>query len=376
MPKRLFNHDIMNCTHAAVSGNYLYCGRALGLTDPEDIIQLHPELRSEWQCITAHYERIGLSHSQTVVWDVSLNVSAYFPNHSLSVFYFGDAMNTESGLRDWFHRRDPQWCEVVEYVNCKNSFTQLAEILEMSIPKTLRFSRKSDIERFDFLPYPCYVKPAVSVNGVGISRCQDEQALRQALLDIEDDVPLQVQQEIVASKFLNVQYQASGQGAERLAATEQILEGCAHLGNRYPTVHQPWEMLDPMAHWMVNQGMKGIFAFDVAVVEQADQTQYFAIECNPRFNGASYPTEIARKLGISEWSNECFKTDYRRLSAIDLTDLEYNAATGAGVILVNWGGVLVGKLGVLIAGSPVQQQAIRSQLQERLKQRVLQPASS
>ncbi|MCU0523205.1 MAG: ATP-grasp domain-containing protein [Elainella sp. Prado103] len=371
---RIFNHDIMNCTHEAVSGNYLYGGRALGLTEPADIIQLHPDLSSEWPFITAHYERIGLSHSQTAIWNVSRHRLTQFPICDISVFYFGDAMAAHSPTRDWFYHLDPQWCEVVEYVNCKNSFTQLAEILEIAIPKTMRFPSKAEIERFDFLPYPCYVKPAVSVNGVGITRCQNELALRQALLNIEENVPLQVQQEIVASKFLNLQYQATEQGAERLAATEQILDGCAHLGNRYPTIHQPWELVDPMAHWMVNQGMKGIFAFDVAVVEQAGQTHYFAIECNPRFNGASYPTGIARKLGISEWSNESFKTDHRSLSTIDLTGLEYDSSSGSGVIVVNWGSVLVGKLGILIAGSVSEQQVIRSHLQDRLKQRVLQEA--
>ncbi len=370
--RRLFNHDIMNCTHEAVSGNYLYCGRALGLTEPEDLIQLHPDLKSEWSAITAHYERIGLSHSQTAIWDVSLNVATKLPNCELSVFYFGDAVNANSPTREWFYRLDPQWCEVVEYVNCKNSFTQLAEVLEMSIPKTLRFAGKTEIQQFEALPYPCYVKPAVSVNGVGISRCQDELALKQALLAIEEHVPLQIQQEIVASRFLNLQYQITERGAERLAATEQILDGCAHLGNRYPTVHQPWELVDPMADWMASQGMKGIFAFDVAVREAENQTQYFAIECNPRFNGASYPTGIARKLGITNWSNECFKTHYHSLNDVDLTDLEYNPASGVGVILVNWGGILVGKLGVLIAGSPIEQQRVRSCLQERLQQRVLQ----
>ena len=37
----IFNHDIMSCTSAEVSGNYLYSGRALGLTEVDDIIQIH-----------------------------------------------------------------------------------------------------------------------------------------------------------------------------------------------------------------------------------------------------------------------------------------------------------------------------------------------
>lgn len=367
--QKIFNHDIMNCTHEAVAGNYLYCGRALGLTEPEDIIQLHPALKSEWQAITAHYERIGLSHSQTVVWDTSFSVLTDFPTYDISVFYFGDAVSRNSPTREWFCRLDPHWFSVVEYVNCKNQFTKLAEELGVVIPKTIRFNSKTDIQHYDQLPYPCYVKPAVSVNGVGIYRCSDQRSLKQALQEIVEDIPLQIQQEVNAAKFLNLQYRMTEQGAERLVATEQILDGCAHLGNCYPTDHQPWDLVDPIANWMATRGMKGIFAFDVAAVAAADRTDYFAIECNPRFNGASYPTGIAQKLNLSSWANECFKTHCHSLAEIDLSGLEYDPARGTGVVLVNWGSVLVGKLGVLIAGSPEQQRALRERLQQRLLQR-------
>ena len=62
--QKIFNHDIMTCTHESVLGNHLYCGRVLGLTEPEDIIQLHPALKSQWNVITSHYAQIGLNHSK------------------------------------------------------------------------------------------------------------------------------------------------------------------------------------------------------------------------------------------------------------------------------------------------------------------------
>lgn len=369
MRKKIFNHDIMNCTHETVAGNYLYCGRVLGSSEPHDIVQLHPHLRSEWSAISAHYERVGLTHSQRVIWAVSLNVLTEYPEYATSVFYFGDAISQDSPTREWFRRLDSQWAEVVEYVNCKNKFVQLAEALGIPTPKTKRFHTKAEIQHFDQLPYPCYVKPAISVNGVGIARCQDEPELRQALQQVADDIPLQIQQEVIASQFLNMQYQVVNGKAERLAITEQILDGCAHIGNRYPSQHQPWELLDPMADWMAARGMKEIFAFDVAVVETAGQINYFAIECNPRFNGASYPTGIAQKLNLTEWANESFTTHCRSLHELDLSGLEYDPMTRTGTILVNWGSILVGKIGVLIAGSPEQQQSLR----ERLKQRLAEP---
>jgi hypothetical protein len=366
--RKIFNHDIMSCTDTAVSGNYLYCGRVLGITEPHDIVQLHPALEFDWQTITAHYERIGLSHSQTPIWDISLNRLTAFPDYDISVFYFGDANSPTSDTSAWFHRLDAKRAEIVSAVNCKNQFIQLAEELGVAVPKTLRFRCKTEIQFGQQLPYPCYVKLATSVNGVGIYRCENELALRQVLLQIVDQVPLQIQQEVVAAQFLNLQYHITEQGAEPLAATEQLLNGCAHIGNRYPTCHQPWDLVAPIANWMAARGMQEIFAFDLAVVTDWDQTRYYAIECNPRFNGASYPTGIARKLKLTEWTNQSFKTTYRSLAEIDLAGLEYDPSSGTGVILVNWGAVQIGKLGVLMAGSAEQQQVLRSQLQQRLLQ--------
>ncbi|MEO0377035.1 MAG: ATP-grasp domain-containing protein, partial [Cyanobacteria bacterium P01_A01_bin.17] len=122
----------------------------------------------------------------------------------------------------------------------------------------------------------------------------------------------------------------------------------------------------PMAQWMAKKGMKDVFAFDVAVDERENQPRYLAIECNPRFNGASYPTGIARKLGIKSWSCETFRTHYRSLKQVDLRDIEFNPETGAGVIMVNWGPIQVGKLVILLAGSQNEQQQLRAALQNKL----------
>jgi hypothetical protein len=121
-----------------------------------------------------------------------------------------------------------------------------------------------------------------------------------------------------------------------------------------------------MAEWLVAQGMQGVFAFDVAVVERDQGFEHLAIECNPRWNGASYPTKIAHKLAIEQWLARAFPTQHRRLAEIDLTGIEYDPSTGEGVILVNWGPVLVGKLLVLLAGPPDRQQALAQALSQRL----------
>ncbi len=366
MRQKLFNHDIMTCTDESVLGNHLYSGRVLGLTDIEDIIQLHPELKSQWLAITAHYDRIGLSYSQNVIWDVSLQISADYPNFDLSVFYFGDTTNPNSQQANWFKQLDPNWFNVVESINSKNNFMKVAEGLGVKVPKTLCFETKIAIANLETFPYPCYLKPAVAVAGAGIHRCENREYLASVLQTIPNDIPLQIQEEVKASSFLNLQYQVTEAGLKRLAATFQILDGCTHIGNRYPSPHQPWQLVDPIAQWMAQKGMKDVFAFDVAVVEEEENTRYLAIECNPRFNGASYPTGVANKLKVNNWSGETLTTKYRSLDKIDLSGIEFNPQTEIGVVLVNWGSILVGKIGVLLAGNVEEQNELRARLKQRL----------
>ncbi|MEM7593757.1 MAG: ATP-grasp domain-containing protein [Cyanobacteria bacterium P01_A01_bin.83] len=363
---KIFNHDIMHCTHDAVVGNYLYSGRVLGMSESDDLIQLHPDLQSQWSAITAHYQNINLSHSQNPIWDLSFKQLRQYPQYQPSVFIFGDALHHQSDDEDWFRDRNQDWQDVVEFINSKNNFIRLSQELEVKVPRTICAADKAQLKEHKDLPYPCYLKPAVSVDGVGIHRCANPEELTNALAKLDSDTPLQIQQEVIATKFLNLQYEVIDQQAKPLAATEQILDGFAHQGNRYPTVYQPWDLVDPMAEWMANKGMKGIFAFDVAVVKTETGVDYFAIECNPRFNGASYPTGIAQKLNIEKWCSDNINTKYRSLDQINLENLEYNPETATGVIIVNWGSILVGKLGVLIAGSIEQQEEWRQALRDQL----------
>lgn len=354
--RHIYNHDIMHCTAEGVVGNHLYSGRALGVTDPWDRIQLHEDLQPLWPDIVAHYRRVGLSHSEDVLWHVSRDSLGEHIGFQPSVFYFGPGE-----YRYW---GDDRWLETVEFINSKNNFMALADSLGVDVPETRCYDHVEEVP-LDSLPasiYPCYVKAAVSVSGVGIYRVEDQEQLETALASFEPGTPVQIQEEVETQKFLNLQYQVIGKDLIRLQASEQILDGCAHQGNRVPTDHQPWSVVEPMANWLKDQGMKGVFAFDVAVVKTPEGYRYPAIECNPRYNGASYPTLIAHKLGIREWTATTFHTPHRALYPIDLGGLEYDARTGEGAIIVNWGTVLAGKLVILMAGSPEYQEALTQEL--------------
>lgn len=363
---KIFNHDITLSTHDQSAGISLFSGRALGLTHPEDTIQIHPELTSEWDDIVDHYAQVGLSHSQQVIWTVDLAEIDRHPEYDACFYFFGDAVNLQSPQRQFFQQRDPHWCQVVEFINSKNNFVHLAEELGIAVPQTLRFDTLAAAQAFEAIPFPVYVKPAVSDHGVGIMRCPDEASLAAAFARLNPDESLQIQAEVQASSFLNLQYQVTPDGVEPLLVSEQILDGCVHGGNRYPSAHEPWEKIAPFAEWMGDRGMKGIFAVDVAVVPEAGGTRYLAIECNPRYNGSSYPTLVAQKLGISQWSSATCHTSKRSLKDLDLGDLTFDAETGTGVILINWGTIKAGKISVLLAGTESAQATLSTELETRL----------
>ena len=358
--RRILNHDIMNCTAEGVTGNHLYSGRALGISEPWDIIQLHPDLEPLWNDIRAHYQRIGLSHTRDVIWHVHRDELGARIGFHPSVFFFGP-----DECRFW---GDAEWMETVAFINSKNHFMELAGELGVDVPTTLCFDSVSAITEPDLagVIYPCYVKAAVSVSGVGIYRCSQPAELLEALASFAPETPVQIQEEVVTETFLNLQYQVVGGRLIRLTASEQILDGFVHQGNRVPASHEPWDSVEPMAQWLFEHGIKGIFAFDVAVVRTPNGVRFPAIECNPRFNGASYPTLIAHKLGVRTWRAVAFQTVHRKLSDIDLGGIEFDPTTGKGVVLVNWGPVLVGKILVLLAGNPVQQQDLEQELVKRL----------
>jgi hypothetical protein len=360
VPKHIYNHDIMNCTADGVIGNHLYSGRALGITKPWDLIQLHSDLKPLWNDIIAHYDRVGLSHTRNVIWYLDLKQLGAHIGYHPSVFYFGPDEYTYWG--------DYEWYKTVDFINSKNNFMSLASELGVDIPRTLCFNSVDDIEvsSISDMTFPCYLKAAISVSGVGIYRCENIEELITNLVKFDPDTPVQIQEEIKTNIFLNLQYQVIGDELIRLNASEQLLDGFAHQGNRVPACYEPWTEVEPMALWLMEKGMKDIFAFDVAVVKTDGGVRFPAIECNPRFNGASYPTLIAQRLGIPEWSAITFSTRHARLNKIDLSDIEYDKTTGEGAIIVNWGTALVGKLMILMAGSRDYQEALKIELESRL----------
>jgi hypothetical protein len=196
---RILNHDIMGCTADGVAGNHLYSGRALGMTEPGDIIQLHPDLKPQWPFVSAHYDRVGLSFTDRVIWNVEQRELSGHPNREVSVFFFGAAEQAA--------RPDRPWYGVVEYINSKNNFMASAEELGVPVPLTKCYGDVVEIDEPEIrqLDFPCYLKAAVSVSGVGIYRCANQRELRAAVRRFGPGVPVQIQAEVTSDCYLNLQ---------------------------------------------------------------------------------------------------------------------------------------------------------------------------
>ncbi|MEI7891246.1 MAG: ATP-grasp domain-containing protein [bacterium] len=356
----IVNHEILDCSTndslEKVLGVHNYSGRALGSTAPGDIIQLPAGLQKQWDWIDKHYTKTGVHHTKNVIWDDNFNLMAEFPTYEPSVFFFGKKAHAA--------RPDKKWFDVVEKLNSKNNFINICKKMKVAVPETWCFDSKSKVGEFSKFPYPCYLKIAVSVSGLGVVRCQDAQVLERELSIIDDDVPFQIQKDVNAFAFLNLQYRKNGK-LERFLATEQVLKGCCHAGNAFPTDFQPWHFTDKIAQQMVRNGMKGYFAFDIAACKENGSIKYYAIECNPRYNGISYPSNIAKKINAKKWVAKKISTNKTSLSDFYLGDIEFNKNSGEGVVIVNWGCVTEKEIGVLfVAPSQYRQEVLEEKLQK------------
>jgi len=288
--KKIYNHEMNEHSRreeiACVPDLYKYHCRSLCMTNPGDIIQLHPDLRKDFDYITAHYDRIGLSYTRNVVWNDDLEIIRNFPNYELSVYFFGEKVNHVHPNEKWFR--------IAQTMNSKNDFIRTCKELSVYIPETFCFKGKEELKDYEKFDFPVYFKISTSSSGRGVIKCWNAAELENAVSMLNSGINFQIQKEIDAKAFINVQYVIEEGICERGIISEQVLNGFKHIGNRFPTPYNDaFELTDRIAMKMTNEGMKGFFAFDLAVTKDG---KYAVIECNPRVNGATYPTIIALKL--------------------------------------------------------------------------------
>ncbi len=360
LKKIIINHNIQDAIGNSFEENLgflgKYQGRALCISRENDLIQLNPKLKKEIGWILEHYQRVGIKCSRNIIWDDSFQILSKYSDFDFSVFFFSENVHR--------FRADFRWLKAVKMLNSKNQFIKLCERLSIPVPRTICFKNKRELRLNNLdLNFPVFVKIAESASGFGTIECQNTSEVEKCLDILDENIEFQIQEKVSGvKKFINLQYVVNGQ-CQRLAATEQILNGFQHAGNKYPIKYEPWFVVDSLAKYINYLGMKGVFAFDLAITENK---QVFAIECNPRFNGSSYPSLVAKRLNIHKWLTKNFSTRINSLA--DLTplikDLEYNFKKKEGIIIINWGIISEGKVSIMLIGDNIS--LLEKKLIERL----------
>lgn len=360
---KVYLHDVGSSYPAAeiakIPSALLYSARVLASTQPSDVVVLPPGTQHHYPWIVSHYEAIGLPVARTVVFGGHQAVRRY-PDRDFSVFFFGQAEHDV--------RPNQRWYETARRLNSKNGFVQISEQLGVKVPMTICVDVVEEAHGLadTGLIFPVFVKLAVSASGFGVWRCDNVDEFRQLVSTLS--APFQIQAALPeGTEFLNVQYRVSDTGSlVRGAVTAQVLKGNTHAGNRFPTTHDEqrvYAATDVLAQWAANAGIQGVFAFDVAATPDGE---FLPIECNPRWNGATYYSHVAEKLLVSNW--QALNVTFRACSFDGLelpADLAFNTISGEGVVVVNWGCVGDGKLGILVAGDPAKQAWLIEQFERR-----------
>ena len=325
----------------------LYPSRALCLTKPGDIIQLPKALGQRiwlWDFIQQHYSRVGLEVTDKVLWTDS--TTAYFPYHTThldfshfiaSPRFCGNVKNEESYAKV---------LTTTKLLNSKNSFMDLCSSMGIKVPKTLQ---ARDLKDLSLAPATGYLKAACSVSGLGVVKYSSHEELLNLLKGLKD---WQIQEDVMPTDFLNVQYVFDENGWKFLETTEQLLDGNSHIGNVCPPKYSfdpnVYEKLLSHLHYL---GYRGVLGMDVLV----SGTSEYLVECNPRFNGSTYPTVIAQRLGIKNWCSIASSCDTQKIKRL-LESHEFDGIKG--IVIFNWGALLASKVGILIAGDKSYQKQI------------------
>jgi hypothetical protein len=362
MPK-VYYHDVASVYPSSelrsLPGASTYAARVLASTRTEDVVILPKETRLHLNWILDHYASVGLPNAQTILFG-GYESLRQFPDHELCVSFFSEKVHAV--------RPDQRWLTSALDLHSKNNFIRVCNSLDIPVPQTTCFFGLHEYKHSRFRPkqFPVYVKKAFSFPGLGVFRCESAHALESVVSGLE--FPFQIQASLPEeTEFINVQYEIQKKRLIRGTITYQILNGNTHIGNSFPTrfdTGQIYQVTDELARWAQTIGIKGIFVFYVAVTPSG---QVLPIECNPCWNGASYFSQVAEKSEVSEWESRNVDFSRRTFDGFSLGELTFDSKRKEGVIIIDWGCVGQGKLGVFVAGSPIVRQDYLVELKYRLR---------
>lgn len=312
---------------------------------------MSPELEPELPAIRDHYTRLGIECADDVVFSVDLEVISEFPDAQWSTYIFSE----------WHHRLRPDAARLAATARFdqKNEFIAWCRGKDFPIPATTQFAH-GELPRLNGFAMPMYVKASWSLGGYDVFRCGTVEELHEAIAQIDGDYQLQETVEAIA--WLNVMYSIED-NAVHVATTEQQLNGSMWQGARFPSIHDPQSVSDPIADALADAGLVGLLGIDVAVLADGSCV---AMEANPRTNASTYFQWTADRIDARQWVGCNVSTRERSLEPVlrAVDDLVFDGSTG--VVVTNWGPVLGGRVGMLFVGSEPEQHELREEVTGRL----------
>lgn len=331
-------------------------GRVLPLSNPKDVVQLSSLLTSPFFWINDHFERAGLAVAKEVIFSEDLlEIPVHNRLANLDVFCWGRENGGEIFL-----------VEYVKALNDKNYFTDLCAKKGWPVPKTLSFKDVTELQNWkpSTDEYPVVVKAAVSGGGKEVWVCHNVDDFDVAV-DKLNGRRFQVQEFLPDASFYSVQYRST-EGEPFVKVTQQIIQGNSYAGTSTKVspegVRLVMDLVQPCLDYISSLGIK-IFGIDFAYTADG---QVLFLECNPRYGASMYPAAVAQRLGHQDWEYRYLHPGLVDLSQVLPEGREYCPKKKAGAVIVDWGSILRGEVGILFLGLEEQRMSMISEVEEHI----------
>lgn len=333
-------------------------GRVLLISDPDDMVVLDPGLKKEYTYVRSHLDRAGLETSHQIIWkhyDRPLT-SKLKSQKRVSLYCYSPKWHQV--LQD--HKR----LEATSLYLLKSAALEAGKKNNIITPMSfLCKNYQSSLSIIDQVTFPVYLKPERASSGIGITFCPTKEDLI-AILKSYSYFPMLLQEEVKADYFSSIHFRVKQDKIENFVTVKQTIENNCAVGHHAPHGLEIETNYMILAQQLYQDGMKGYFGFDVGIKKAADGShQQILMECNPRFTSATYPALIAEKLGVRTWQTKRYQTPHRSLQQFDLASVTFDSKTKRGVILLDWGMLLLGEPLFMLIGDLDDQLYFDQQLQ-------------
>lgn len=353
----------------AVGGVRLYPTREQIGSMERDLLWLPSGLENQADYMRGHYKTVvGLPTSDHLLftddwrdlrlsdYDIDLSLVQPHPfimNESMRQWLKNNIGNQSLGF--------DKWSRSAQRFESKRNFIRLCKGLRIRVPETLFMEDVHARDIFEGNDESLLFKLDRSASGLGMMAVSNERELGHARVATQYRDFL-LQKKVRLALELGVQINLSEGLVPRIIAItgQHVGVNNDHMGNYHPYTARTQVKINEVAlkhdlmrlcFVMHHAGMRGRVGVDVLV---SPDGEYYLSEVNARRTGATPYIDAANRLGVSSWSSMSLPTTARCVTDLDLNTnkLIYRPGRDEGLLLINWGPICEGKVGVMFIGSP------------------------